>query len=441
MKIVRLAVVSTGAIAAACLAYPIIAADGPDSGPVARYDMRAGTNSGFGGMGQGNMAAMMMGGGGSQVQHELLLRLGSDNAAANGKPEADHFMPEGAKLGRSVELVTPTVERGPVDEIPSPQPNQRPTGRILIFWGCGDHAPKGQPYVIDLEKLSRGELPPGDSPWTTTILADWGPNLTNSKTFGRWPAEDGKYAKPDSSLIGAHRVAGNYSPEIDFTLAKDFMQPLAITVTGQPTGSRLLSWNSVLDATGYHASLFGGKQGPNGQMGDLVMWSSSETRQFGGGLSDWLTPAQVAPLVRDGTLIPPQATQCKVPAEVIAAAPDFRMGTLTAFGPMESFSYPPKPSDPKAKWNLLWTARIRHRSMTNWMEAQGMSMGTTADASYANYADTDTDEPDQPKPECKPKKKRGLGGLGGALGGALGGSLGRAAGTVAEQAATTETCE
>ena len=44
--------------------------------------------------------------------------------------------------------------------------------------------------------------------------------------------------KPDSSLIGSHRVAGNYSPEISFALAKDFMAPLQATQTNQASRQR-----------------------------------------------------------------------------------------------------------------------------------------------------------------------------------------------------------
>jgi len=417
-RLIALALLGT----ATAIAIPTFAQRAPDSGPIARYDMRAGTTSGFGmGAGMGGMMSMMMGGrGGSQVQHELLLRLGSSSTAPNGKPKADHFMPDAAKLGKSVALVTPREERGPVDEIP----NQEPSGRMLIFWGCGEHAPKGQPVIIDFSKLAKGQVPPGV--WTNSIPADWGPNLQNSKTFGRWPAEDGKYVKSDSSLLGAHRVAGNYSPDIAFTLTKDFMKPLSVKTAGQASGASLLSWGGVPDATGYFASLFGSKQGPGGKMGDIVMWSSSSNRQFGGGLSDWLSPGQVAPLVKDKTVMTPQTTTCLVPAEVIAAAPDFRMGTLTAFGPEEDFAYPPRPADAKARWDLQWTARIRHRSTTSWMEAQGMNMGMMSAAS-----EDEGDEGEAPrtasqsKKDCKPKKSGGLfGGLAGAVMGGAGGSNG-----------------
>jgi hypothetical protein len=376
----------------ALVALPVIAQQrGPTTGPVARYDMRAGTLSGFAAMGGGGSAlSMAFGGGGNKVAKELYLRLGSSSLPSQGAPKAEHFMPSGAKLGKSVQLTTPREERGGTDELP-----QKPKGRILIFWGCGDHAPKGQPVVIDFAKIAAGQVPPGL--WTSTIIRDWGPTLQNSKTFGRWPSEDRKFVKSDSSLLGAHRVAGNYSPEIAFSLAKDFMAPLQSTTTEQAGGSSLVRWNAVPDATGYLAFQFGGKMAPNGEMGDMVMWTSSASRQFGGGLSDWLSPSQVAGLVRDRTVMAPSVNQCTIPAEVRAAGPDFRMGMLTAFGPEEDFAYPARPADPKAAWNLQWTARVRHRSMTGWMDMPGMSQ----------IGQQQPEQGEQPK--CK--KKGGLGGI------------------------------
>ena len=396
-------VIALAAGAASAVAIPIVAQQRPTSGPVARYDMRAGTVSGMAAAGRGGMMGMMMGGGaGNALQHELYLRLGSSRAAAPGNPKADHFMPPAAKLGKSVALVTPREERAPTDSFPQ----ERPKGRLLIFWGCGEHAQRGQPIVIDFARLAAGQVPPGL--WTSTVMRDWGPSLSNSRTFGRWPAEDNKFVKSDSALPGPHRVAANYSPEINFTLAKDFMQPLRSSTGSLPSGATQLRWNAVPDATGYLATLFGGKQGPNGQMGDMVMWSSSFTRQFGGGLGDWLSPSQVAQLVRERTVLAPATTSCAIPVEVKTAAPDFRMGMLTAFGPEESFAYPPRPADPRAAWNLEWTARIRHRSTTSWMEMQGMAMG-------GMQGSEDGAQDSRQQQNCRPRR----GGLGGMLGGAI----------------------
>ncbi|MCW1381759.1 hypothetical protein OLX02_02875 [Novosphingobium sp. KCTC 2891] len=383
------------------------------TGPVARYEMRAGTTSGMGAMGAGGRGGMrgamgMAFGGGNSANHELWLDLGSSRAASEGTPRADHFMPAGAKLGPSVALKTPQIVSRP--EQPGERDFQRPKGRMLIFWGCGEHAPAGQPIVIDFARIAAGQMPPGL--WSTSVPMDRYVSPANSRTYGHWPSDDGKFVKPDSSLIGAHRVAGNYSPSMSFTLTRDFMGALRAGSTANPSGSVLLRWNALPDATGYHASLIGGKQGKTGggEMTDVVWWSSSATREFGGGLADWLSPATVARLVANRTVLSPQTTTCTVPVEVKQAAPDFLMTSLYAYGPEESFAYPPKPADPKAVWNIEWSARIRHRSMTAFLAGMpGMEdMGAA-------------DEGGQRKPQCKPKKKGGFGGL---LGGALGGALG-----------------
>jgi len=404
------------ALAGAVLAAAAGMVAAQTSGPIARYEMRAGTTSGFGGMAGmrgGGMGAMMGMGGRSAPQHELLLELGSSRAAT-GAPKADHFMPAGARLGVSVALKSPVKAPDGPDE-PEVRDFQRPKGRMLIFWGCSEHAPAGQPVVIDFAKLAAGQMPPGL--WSSAVPRDRTVSPQSSKTYGSWPSDDGKSVKPESSLLGEHRIASSYAPPISFTLTKDFMGALSASSMTQPSGATLLRWNPLMGATGFHASLFGGKQGPGGAMADIVWWSSSATREFGGGLSDWLSPATVARLVTSKTVLGPQIRTCLVPAEVKAAAPQFQMATLSAYGPEEDFAFPPRPADPKAPWKLEWTARIRHRSTTSlFLGMPGMDgMGDGEDPRYGR----------RPPSDCQQKpKRRGLGGLGGLMGGMLGGGSG-----------------
>ena len=144
---------TAGMVLVAAATWPIIAQQRAANGAVARYDMRAGTVSGAGAMGRGGMGmgAMFGGGGGNTVQRELYLRLGSIQPPATGAPRADHFMPPSVRLGKSVPLLTPQIERGPVDQMPG-DPREKPKGRMLIFWGCGEHAAKGQPIILDFAK-------------------------------------------------------------------------------------------------------------------------------------------------------------------------------------------------------------------------------------------------------------------------------------------------
>jgi hypothetical protein len=46
-------------------------------------------------------------------------------------------------------------------------------------------------------------------------------------------------------------------------------------------------------------------------------------------------------------------------------------GSMNAFGPEENFAFPPKPADPKAVWNIEWTAKARFRAFASFMTGMG----------------------------------------------------------------------
>jgi hypothetical protein len=372
--------------------------------PKARYWIDASTVSGF----MGNPMAAMLGGG-SGEQRELVLRLGSTLAPAGGAPKADHFMPPAMRLGASVPLYTPPPP-GP-GKLPQPgQPEfKRPKGRLLIYWGCGAKAGPGQPVVLDFSRLAAGQVPP--NLFTANVPVERGPSIDTSRTYGNWPnAMERKPKKIDrgASLLGDHRIAGNYSPDIAFTLQRDFMPALNARSAAVPDGSTMLSWNMVGPATGYYAWAMGGKS-MGEDSADMVWWTSAGRQEFGAGLWDWLSPATVSRLVTQKIVMPPAQTSCAIPAEVKTAAGGMMMGFMYAYGPEQEFAFPPRPANPKTPWRPEWTAKARFRSTTTVMLGMpGMNdMGDAAD----------NERPEQRK-KCKPS-------LGGMLGGALGGALGR----------------
>jgi hypothetical protein len=331
--------------------------------PKARYVMEVETLSGMSalaGGGAGRAMSAVFGGGNKDVR-SMRLRLGS-TLAANGAPTADHFFQPAAKLGKSVPLITPP-------DVPPgewPRDMERPRGRLLLYWGCGASAAKGQPVVIDFAKVTAGQMPP--NLFSVRVPRDPGPLKSNSRTFGEWPnVAKSKHLSSDSSLIGEHRIAGNYAPEMKFSLGQDFMAGLRAQTSEMPGGATNISWGSIPGATGYHAWTMGMTMGEDGKPRDMVWWSSSSAREFGGGLWDWLAPETVQRLIGQKIVMPPTQTSCTVPAEVKAAAPQFQMGNLVAYGPEANFAYPPKPADPRATWALEWTARVRYRAMTAWM--------------------------------------------------------------------------
>lgn len=390
--------------AAAALLSATALSQGATPGPV-RYTMDAATMSGFGAMmgggGLGGMMAMMSGGAPKPVR-TLELRHGAGTPPP-AKPEANHFMPKGAGLGASVKLLPPPPQGKESGE----ETFERPSGKLLIYWGCGERAPKGQPVVIDFAKIAQGQIPPGLFMGAMDLPEDWQVRLANSRTYTTWPnGSDKKTVSATSSLLGAHRIAANYSKEISFNLAEDFMPALEAGTSKTPAGGSKLAWTGLNKATGYYAWAMGARDagrdgGRGGTPTEMVWWASSKQQAFGGPLWDWISPAGVRKLIAAGTVMPPEQRDCTIPVEVIKASGEGLMVNLQAYGPQADFAYPPRPADTKKPWNPEWIARVRFRSST--MLMPGMEdMGGMGSGSSGQSA-----EPAKPaKPKC-----RGLKGL------------------------------
>lgn len=366
------------------------------SGPV-RYAMDAATMSGMGAMaGGGGLGAMMsmMRGGPPEAVRQLTLHHGAGTTAP--KPQTDHFMPQGAGLGASVRLLPP-----PRGEVGVETRFERPSGRLLLYWGCGARAPKGQPVVIDFAKLTAGEMPPGLFMNGVDLAEDWQVTMANSRTYTTWPnGKDTKSVPANGSLIGAHRIAANYSKEISFTLGEDFMPPLQASTSDAAGGASQLAWNGIDKATGYYAWAIGVKDGGRGNAPtEMVWWASSKQQAFGGPLWDWISPAGVRRLIAAGTVMPPEQRDCTIPAEVIEASGEAMMVNLQAYGPQADFAYPARPADASKPWNPEWIARVRFRSST--MLIPGME-GMAGGMDRADTGASGTREDAKPrKPKCK----------------------------------------
>jgi hypothetical protein len=409
---IKLSVLAAG-VSAAVLGVAVYAAPAKSGGaasPIANYWMDVSTTSGFGaammGGGRPNPAAimaMMNGGGGSSVGHMLSLRL-SSREKPTGAPEASHFIPAGMQMGQSLPLLTPEQARvqssgGPADS----SPYEKPRGRMLIYWGCGEHAGAGQPMVIDFAKVAAGQIPPG-----LQALMKMGramgrmsmhePTPENSAGFGEWPnARDARQVPASASLVGAHRIEGNYSPAIAFTLGQnqDFMPGLGLREAGaMPSGADRLDWTPAAQATGYALAMFG-----SAGNGDMIMWTSAKSASLAPAF-DYATPSQVRQMVASGAALPPSTSECLLPAEVARAVPQGMVMEI-GYGPEAFFSDSPKA--PK------WTARVRYKSTAMLMRGMGDMGGDDSDGQAAAA------QPPQQPQQQPARKRRGIG-LGDLLG-------------------------
>jgi hypothetical protein len=358
-----------GAVAAAAaLAQP----GRSGGGGTATYWISAETTSGMAAMAdvgagqppsRGSMLGAMLSGrgpggaGNPGYVRNLKLELGSPRRPA-GAPSADHFVPAGLGAGASLPLVSPAPSR------PMPTPGGTPdytagmNGRILIYWGCGERARPGQPLEIDFARLRSGQTVPGlTGPGLRPMTP---PSQASFATLGEWPNQRSQATIPaNGSLVGAHRIAGNYSPEINFALApgQDFLPPIRLTSNARgPSGAVPLAWSPVTNARAYFLMAMG-SAGDN----TMVMWTSSEVQIGMMAAMDYLAPEEITRLLAQRVLLAPTATQCTVPAEVASRVQAASL-MMTAFGPEANFSHPERPARAPRGWAPDWTVKLRTRS-------------------------------------------------------------------------------
>ena len=366
----------------------------PVTGPVAVYWMSASTTSGMGAMGVGAMGVGAMGGGGERpdprammgggygrammdpnaVNHTLVLQLGTERHA-DGEPAAEHDAPPALGAGPALPLVTPQAQ--PMHEEPSepgpPPQYQQPHGRMLIFWGCGEHAGPGQPLVINFANLgsAAGAERMAGLMRGIAVSSEPPPSPGRFATYGEWPnARNSDPIPPDGSLQGDHTVRGNYTPDIHFSLTadQDFLPPIQLTANQKnPSGSASLGWRHVDGAQGYFATMFGG----SGE-GTVVMWTSSAVQATAFGLPQYLSDGEIARLVAAHVLMPRDETECTVPEEAVEAAGRGGFFNLVAYGGEANLSYPPRPPAPQP-WRIEWRVKVRYRAATGGILGMDMS--------------------------------------------------------------------
>ena len=390
-------------VAAACLAGPLQAQNVKPPKAQLWMDVSTGTMAGMpemdlpAGMG-GGLGAMLGGGGagggaattyglarGMNVMPPRVLDIAFYNSLKPGV-EAAQSIPPGMRMGPSLPLLPhraePAAPSG--DHEPTlPRDVQRPTGRVLIYWGCSESVRAGQPRVIDLARGSpadfanafAGRHAPDRSArvGATHVLY---PNERNTVTLAR-----------DSSLVGEHLVRGEGVPaSMKFTLgeAQDVMPAIQLQMRGTLQDSIAVGWAPVAHARAYYLHAMSS----NGN--DMILWSSAETPDTGMGLFDYLPNATIDQWVRERVLLRADATSCAVPKGIFAPGSGAReqatpMLRVMAYGGESNIAYPPRPADPKAAWEPEWAVRLRMKSHTMAMLGQDVAQGSgTREPTAAN---------------------------------------------------------
>jgi len=310
--------------------------------------------------GMDGFAGKMTGGRGFGPRRDILLQLNSPQTLPR-EPSASHDIPPGQKMGETLPLLIPLREKARKEEYEkTPEGHiEKPKARMLIYWGCSEVVGKGQPRVIDTEKMGPAEF--GKALTGHIPSPQYPPSLRAGMIYAEWPNKESSVEVPkDSSLQGSQFVHGNYLPDIKFSIGQmhDFMDPVKFTsVKGELTESIHFAWKDIPTAIGYFATAMG----HNEKTGETIIWSSSELPDPGFGLMNYLPSTDVRKFIKEKVVMDPRTTSCSIPEGIFRDAGG-GMIQFIAYGEDMYASYPPRPKDPKAPWNLVWSVKVRLKS-------------------------------------------------------------------------------
>jgi hypothetical protein len=290
--------------------------------------------------------------------------------------DAQQLVPQGSMLSPSLQLIAPVpdkpVESTPTerDDEPREQNYERPKGKMLLYWGCGEAVRPGQPRVLDFANMNMADV--------QKIMIARGSTPKGARSLPGMPAwpnkQDDRKVPTGAQVAGEHTFMGNGIPGgFRFQLRPDvdFMPALTLNRQSSPTGALLLDWTALPQARGYFISAMGGRPGASRDDGaEMVMWTSSELPDTGFGLVDYQTPSGLDRFVKDKVVLPPAATHCAVPSGIFGSEANGGAGAgagagmlrMIAYGPEQWSAYPPRPADPKATWEPDWQVRVRTKS-------------------------------------------------------------------------------
>jgi hypothetical protein len=313
----------------------------------------------FGGQTKNNFLNTQAGGAGQWLDVTLSTR----NTPALA--EAVQRVPETTRLAPELKLRAPQAQRPapPDDEGVVESEHERPKGRLLMYWGCGDTVRAGQPRVLDMTSASATDL---QRFFVSRRATQRGAHSAAGRPH--WPnSEDARMVPAGASLVGEHAFSGQGVPDgFRFAIgpAQDFMPPIELAQR-DAGGATQLQWQGLPNARAYFIAAMGSR----GES-EMIIWTSSEVADFGMGLIDYQTNAAVDRWLGERVLLAPSVTSCIVPKGIFGEAAMLRM---IGYGTELNVAHPPRPADPRIAWEPQWAATVRVKSVATAM--LGMDMG------------------------------------------------------------------
>ena len=235
---------------------------------------------------------------------------------------------------------------------------ERPRGKLLLYWGCGDTVRAGQPKVLDMASASAADI-------AKFFVSRRATQRGTHSAVGRplWPSPaDARMVPAGAALAGEHAFSGSGVPaglRFQIPAAQELMPALDLK-TREAGGAVELSWTAAPTARAYFAAGMA-----SGAKEEMVLWTSSELPDTGFGLTEYQTNGAVDRWLREKVLLAPTTTRCTVPKGVFSG--EGAMLRLIGYGNELNVAHPPRPADPKAAWEPVWAVKVRVKSTASAM--------------------------------------------------------------------------
>lgn len=312
-----------------------------------------------------------------------------------GLAEAQQSVPAGF-MSPALKLQSPRDAR----PVPGDEPDdkvierdvERPRGKLLMYWGCGATVRSGQPKVLDMASASAADL---GRFFVSRSSTGRGAHASPGRPL--WPSPtDSRMVPAGASLVGVHAFSGDQVPasfRFQIPAAQDLMPALALRQR-DAGGATDLAWDGAPTARAYFVAGMGSRS-----QDEMVIWTSSELPETGFALSDYQTNAAVDRWLREKVLLAPQTRNCTVPKGVFSG--EGAMLKLVAYGSELNLAYPPRPTDPRQRWDPEWAVKVRVKSVASamlGMEDMPQAPATERPAAEAPERKEQPEEAQRPKP-------------------------------------------
>ncbi len=272
---------------------------------------------------------------------------------------ATHVIPAALKLGESLRLQAPRVRavaEHDTDAVVEAD-YERPRGKLLLYWGCGEQVRAAQPRVLDMATAD-----PRDVAAFFVVRRATQRGAHSAAGRPQWPNPADERLLPEgASVVGAHAFSGEGIVEsLRFSIPReyDLLPPIAFK-QAQRNGATLLSWQAMPQARAFFIGVMGARADSNGAA-EMVLWTSSERPETGFGLVDYQPNRAIDGWLKDKVLLGPATRECAIPKGVFG---DGAMLRMIAYGNELNLAHPPRPVDAKTAWQPEWTAKLRIKSV------------------------------------------------------------------------------